>query len=122
MGWYVCPRCGGKDTYEGSELVSHREQGSSYTVTNEYGVGMTREIGGGASTEQVTVAKCRGCGEQLGKKDFHYSKEELAAMRKAAMAKKEIKGPPLVLILILLLFAVVGAVGVLAYLLFYSPK
>jgi hypothetical protein len=110
MGWYVCPRCGGKDTYEGSELVSHREQGSSYTVTNEYGVGMTREIGGGASTEQVTVAKCRGCGEQLGKKDFHYSEEELAAMRKAAMTKK---------ILILLLFAVVGAVGVLIYVVNY---
>jgi hypothetical protein len=88
MSWYKCPRCGGTDSFQGTELVTHVDKGSASTVHTEYG-SFTQNTSGQSRTDEVTVSKCRGCGELLSAKDYQYTQEELEAIKlREAEAKK----------------------------------
>ena len=83
MGYYLCPRCGSKDSYEGTEHVLHEKQGRQVTVDNGHGMAMSRVEGGGTERLELTVIKCRDCGETLGDKDFRLTEEEIQAKAEA---------------------------------------
>ena len=68
MGYYECPRCGSKDSYQGTEHVLHEKRGNQITMVNEAGMAMTRETGDGTEQVELMVVKCRNCGESLGQK------------------------------------------------------
>ena len=84
MGYYLCPRCGSKDSYEGTEHVLHEKQGRQVTtVDNGHGMAMSRVEGGGTERLELRVIKCRDCGETLGDKDFRLTEEEIQAKAEA---------------------------------------
>jgi hypothetical protein len=96
MGYYLCPRCGSKDSYEGTEHVLHEKQGRQVTVDNGHGMAMSRVEGGGTERLELTLIKCRDCGETLGEKDFRLTEEEIQAKaeaksRRLAEKRKETK-------------------------------
>ena len=47
MGKWLCPKCGSSEVFEGTEYVLHHKKGPQFTLVNEFGVGMAREIGEG---------------------------------------------------------------------------
>ena len=78
MPYYQCPKCSGRDTYEGTELVSGSSGGGA-VIGPENALGMSPVIktGGKKTIDQVTVVKCKKCDIILGDKDVHYSQEEI---------------------------------------------
>ena len=88
MGWYKCPRCGGTDSFQGTELVTHTEKSSAATVHTEYG-SFTQNTGGQSHPDEVVVFKCRECGELLSAKDYQYTQEELEELRRQQRAEAE---------------------------------
>ena len=90
MGYYLCPRCGSKDSYEGTDHVLHEKQGRQVTVDNGHGMAMSRVEGGGTERLELTVIKCRDCGETLGDKDFRLTEEEIQAAEDEAKLQEEL--------------------------------
>jgi len=91
MGYYLCPRCGSRDSYEGTEHVLHEKQGRQVTVDNGHGMAMSRVEGGGTERLELTVIKCRDCGETLGDKDFRLTEEEIQAAEEEERLKEELR-------------------------------
>ena len=86
MPYYICPKCGSKDSYSGTEIVSEHKHKSGHMIAGqENSLGMTpvMRVGGSSHTEhkQLTVEKCKRCDILLGEKDLHYTKEERLEMR-----------------------------------------
>lgn len=100
QGIYKCPKCGSADSYEGTTLV------------NAGGIGVAREIGdsgayvgaSSSSTRELTVRKCRNCGEILGKKDYVPTTSEREEARKSAHSSE------IVAVLVILVCAVLGGI------------
>ena len=78
MPYYQCPKCSGRDTYEGTELVSGSSGGGAIIgPENDLGFSPVMKTGGKKTIDQVTVVKCKKCDIILGDKDVHYSQEEI---------------------------------------------
>ena len=78
MPYYQCPKCGGRDTYEGTELVSGSKGGSTFVgPENDLGFSPVMKTGGKKTIDQVTVVKCKKCDIILGDKDLKYTQEEI---------------------------------------------
>ena len=78
MPYYQCPKCGGRDTYQGTELVSGSSGGGAIIgPENDLGFSPVVGVGGRTTTNEQTVVKCKTCDIILGQKDFHYSQEEI---------------------------------------------
>jgi|TARA_B100001971_G_scaffold197997_1_gene207233 hypothetical protein len=82
MPYYQCPKCSGRDTYEGTELVSGSKGGGAI-IGPENALGMSPVIktGGKKTIDQVTVVKCKKCDILLGDKDLHLTPEELVRIK-----------------------------------------
>jgi len=83
MGYYLCPRCGSKDSFVGNELVSGSESLGSVGMVNSEGAYVQRNQGSRLRHKQVEVVKCRDCGEILGDQNWRYTPEEIAQQEKA---------------------------------------
>ena len=86
MPYYVCPKCGSKDSYSGTEIVSEHKHKSGHMIAgpeNHLGMTPVMRVGGSSRTEhkELTVRKCRSCDTLLGDKDLHYTKDERLQMR-----------------------------------------
>ena len=86
MPYYLCPKCGSKDSYSATEIVSEHKHKSSHMVAGpENALGMTpvMRVGGSSRTEhkELTVLKCRMCDCLLGEKDAVYTKKEKLQMQ-----------------------------------------
>ena len=78
MPYYQCPKCSGRDTYEGTELVSGSKGGGAIIgPENDLGFSPVVGTGGSKTIDQVTVVKCKKCDIILGDKDIRYSQEEI---------------------------------------------
>ena len=83
---YLCPKCGSKDSYSATEIVSEHKHKSSHMVAGpENALGMTpvMRVGGSSRTEhkELSVQKCRKCDCLLGEKDAVYTKKEKLQMQ-----------------------------------------
>ena len=77
MPYYQCPKCSGRDTYEGTELVSGSKRGSTFVgPENDLGFSPVVSTGGSKTVDQVTVVKCKKCDIILGDKDIKYTQKE----------------------------------------------
>ena len=77
MPYYQCPKCSGRDTYEGTELVSGSSGGGAIIgPENDLGFSPVVGVGGRTTTNEQTVVKCKVCDINLGQKDIRYSQEE----------------------------------------------
>ena len=86
MPYYACPKCGSKDSYSGTEIVSEHKHKSGHMIAgpeNHLGMTPVMRVGGSSRTEhkQLTVQKCRSCDTLLGDKDLHYTKDERLQMK-----------------------------------------
>ena len=83
MPYYQCPKCGGRDTYQGTELVSGSKGGGAI-IGPENDLGFSPVVGtaGSKTIDQVTVVKCKACDIILGNKDLHLTAEEAAKEKK----------------------------------------
>ena len=93
MPYYLCPKCGSKDSYSGTAIVSEHKHKSGHMIAGpENGLGMTpvMRVGGSSRTEhkQLTVQKCRDCDTLLGDKDLHYTKDERLQMKLEEVRKE----------------------------------
>ena len=61
------------------------------TVDNGHGMAMSRVEGGGTERLELTVIKCRDCGETLGDKDFRLTEEEIQAAEEEERLKEELR-------------------------------
>jgi len=78
MPYYQCPKCSGRDTYEGTELVSGSTGGGAIIgPENDLGFSPVVGVGGRTTTNEQTVVKCKVCDINLGQKDIRYSQEEI---------------------------------------------
>ena len=90
MPYYQCPKCSGRDTYEGTELVSGSSGGSAITgPVNDLGFSPVMKTGGKKTIDQVTVVKCKKCDIILGDKDLHLTSEDVAKQKREIKAVKE---------------------------------
>ena len=77
MPYYQCPKCGGRDTYEGTELVSGSVGGGAIIgPENDLGYSPVVGVRGKSATSEQTVTKCKSCDIILGRKDYFYSPDE----------------------------------------------
>ncbi len=81
MPYYKCPKCGSKDSYSGTEIVSEHKHKTGHMIAGpENALGMTpvMNVGGSSRTEhkEMSVQKCRKCDCLLGEKDSYYTEEE----------------------------------------------
>ncbi len=111
MPYYLCPKCGSKDSYSGTEIVSEHKHKSGHMIAGpENGLGMTpvMRVGGSSRTEhkQLTVQKCRDCDILLGDKDLRYTDDELKQLEvlQEKMEEEDSSANILVFILLLLIF------------------
>ena len=82
MPYYQCPKCSGRDTYEGTELVSGSTGGGAIIgPENDLGFSPVVGTGGSKTIDQVTVVKCKKCDIILGDKDIQYSADEIAQLK-----------------------------------------
>ena len=86
MPYYVCPKCGSKDSYSGTEIVSEHKHKSGHMIAgseNELGMTPVMRVGGSSRTEhkELTVRKCRQCDCLLGSKDLRLTEGELKLQR-----------------------------------------
>ena len=78
MPYYQCPKCSGRDTYEGTELVSGSKGGGAIIgPENDLSFSPVVGVGGRTTTNEQTVVKCKVCDINLGQKDIRYSQEEI---------------------------------------------
>ena len=97
MPYYLCPKCGSKDSYEATEIVSEHHKGSSTTITgpeNDLGFqpSFTSHQDGETTHRELTVSKCRQCDCLLGSKDLRLTEGELKLQReKRAKLEEEEK-------------------------------
>ena len=101
MSYYQCPKCSGRDTYEGTELVSGSKRGSTFVgPENDLGFSPVVSTGGSKTVNQVTVVKCKKCDIILGDKDIYYSQEEIdqakAAEEERTKNREEFLSPLLI--------------------------
>lgn len=89
MGYYKCPRCGSTDTFQGTELVGGHSQGRTVGMSNDHGGYIQRHEGGELEHKEVSVIKCRDCGEILGGKDYFETEKERKKRKKKAKREKE---------------------------------
>ena len=94
MPYYVCPKCGSKDSYEATEIVSEHHKGSSTTITgpeNDLGFqpSFTSHQDGETTHRELTVSKCRQCDCLLGSKDLRHTEEEIRLKRQEAEKVKK---------------------------------
>jgi hypothetical protein len=83
MPFYQCPKCGGRNTYQGTELVSGSKGGGAIIgPENDLGFSPVMNTGGKKTIDQVTVVKCKSCDIILGDKDLHLTAEEVANEKK----------------------------------------
>ena len=91
MPYYQCPKCSGRDTYEGTELVSGSKGGSTFVgPENDLGFSPVMKTGGKKTIDQVTVVKCKKCDIILGDKDVRYTEaeqKEIAANNKELLPR-----------------------------------
>jgi hypothetical protein len=79
MPYYQCPKCGGRDTYQGTELVSGNKGGGAIIgPENDMGFSPVVGVGGRTTTSEQTVVKCKTCDIILGQKDRHLTADEMA--------------------------------------------
>ena len=99
MPYYQCPKCSGRDTYEGTELVSGSTGGGAI-IGPENDLGFSPVVGAGGSKkiDQVTVVKCKKCDIILGDKDLQYSENERKDLKIKKAEKDEAMGYFLALI------------------------
>ena len=88
MPYYVCPKCGSKDSYEATEIVSEYQKGGSTTITgpeNDMGFqpSFTAHQDGETTHRELTVRKCRQCDCLLGSKDLRHTEEEIRLLRES---------------------------------------
>ena len=84
MPYYQCPKCSGRDTYEGTELVSGSTGGGAIIgPENDLGFSPVVGVGGRTTTNEQTVVKCKVCDINLGQKDIRYAKQELEQIQAA---------------------------------------
>jgi hypothetical protein len=77
MSYYQCPKCGGRDTYQGTELVSGSKGGGAIIgPENDMGFSPVVGVGGRTTTSEQTVVKCKTCDINLGEKDRHLTPDE----------------------------------------------
>ena len=121
MGYYVCPKCGGKDTYRGTELVSGSKGGGAIIgPENELGFSPVVGVGGRTTTSEQTVVKCKTCNIILGEKDRHLTPDETEQRAKDFEAdrwKKKITKIAIFTIGLLISVPVFLAAGTLVFLL-----
>ena len=99
MPYYQCPKCGGRDTYEGTELVSGSKGGGAIIgPENDLGFSPVMKTGGKKTIDQVTVVKCKKCDIILGDKDLQYSENERKDLKIKKAEKDEAMGYFLALI------------------------
>jgi|TARA_B100001971_G_scaffold197997_1_gene207234 hypothetical protein len=81
MPYYQCPKCGGRDTYQGTELVSGSKGGGAIIgPENDLGFSPVVGVGGRTTTSEQTVVKCKTCDIILGEKDKQYSEVEMTEL------------------------------------------
>ena len=107
MPYYQCPKCSGRDTYEGTELVSGSTGGGAIIgPENDLGFSPVVGVGGRTTTNEQTVVKCKVCDINLGQKDIRYSQEEIDR----AKSKKEPKEKDYLVFFTVMIFAFIGLV------------
>ena len=105
MPYYQCPKCGGRDTYQGTELVSGSKGGGAIIgPENDLGFSPVVGVGGRTTTSEQTVVKCKTCDINLGQKDIRYSKEELAKIEAAEKKRRRKRYIIPIIIIVFLLF------------------
>jgi hypothetical protein len=93
MPYYQCPKCSGRDTYEGTELVSGSSGGGAIIgPENDLGFSPVVGTGGSKTIDQVTVVKCKKCDIILGDKDVQYTQEEFTKKKKHQEQKEQRAG------------------------------
>jgi len=77
------------DAFEGTEVLASHQPGNSVSMVGEDFM-FTQRKAGSTNIHQVTVVKCRQCGETLSQKDYHLTPQEKAQQIKMeeAAAKK----------------------------------
>ena len=92
MPYYQCPKCGGRDTYQGTELVSGSKGGGAIIgPENDLGFSPVVGVGGRTTTNEQTVVKCKTCDINLGQKDRFLTNQEIQKIRKEEKEAKELK-------------------------------
>jgi len=105
MSYYQCPKCGGRDTYQGTEFVSGSKGGGAIIgPENDLGFSPVVGVGGKTTVDEQTVVKCKTCDINLGQKDIRYSKEELAKIETAEKKRRRKRYIILIIIIAFLLF------------------
>ena len=94
MPYYLCPKCGSKDSYEATEIVSEHKKGRSTTIIgpeNDLGFqpSFTSHQDGETTHRELTVSKCRQCDCLLGSKDLRHTEEEIRLKRQEAEKVKK---------------------------------
>ncbi len=108
MPYYQCPKCSGRDTYEGTELVSGSKGGGAIIgPENDLGFSPVVGVGGRTATNEQTVVKCKVCDINLGQKDIRYSKQELEQLQ---AAKKNLKTKKSIILVSVITAAIVGSI------------
>ena len=88
MGYFVCPKCNSRDSFDGTAAVSVTKQGPK--IIGEFGDSGVYGAAGHSSTEvkTATVRKCRDCGEILSEKDYRLTPKEI---EKQSALEEEVK-------------------------------
>ena len=108
MPYYQCPKCSGRDTYEGTELVSGSKGGGAIIgPENALGMSPVVGVGGRTTTNEQTVVKCKTCDINLGQKDIRYSQEEIEQQLIQAHEKRDSSKQVII--------AIIAIVGVALY-------
>jgi hypothetical protein len=119
MPYYQCPKCSGRDTYEGTELVSGSSGGGAIIgPENDLGFSPVVGVGGRTTTNEQTVVKCKVCDINLGQKDIHYSQEEIE--RSKNEKEKSIKQQNQKDLVALMWFVAVGVICFFIAVLYFS--
>ena len=118
MPYYLCPKCGSKDSYSGTEIVSEHKHKSGHMIAGpENGLGLTpvMRVGGSRRTEhnQLTVQKCRDCDILLGDKDLRNTDDELKQLEVIQEKKKKADRASTFNSLLLIIFLL--ALGIIAF-------
>ena len=116
MPYYQCPKCSGRDTYEGTELVSGSTGGGAIIgPENDLGFSPVMKTGGKKTIDQVTVVKCKKCDIILGDKDVHLTVEEMeeAGKEKKKSEKKNAVKNYVALLIVLSALTAIVLMGVL---------
>ena len=85
MGTWTCPKCGSRDAYKGSEVVSKYRRGPSVGIETEFGVAMSQPVNDSTEHKLKKVWKCRQCDTILKRKrNYEKSTQEINDEQRAA--------------------------------------